>query len=148
MSKVNLNHIWQVLYKRQELLTLREHMGSLPVFRGVRVAIFFLVFCVLFVLVLFLVWPIINVVSFSGFLIAPLVFSNLYYQSIVARKISTKYFCHRYLKKKHCNIDKSPDKDHNRSISKWISFYTKYTEVNQYQRIKDLLVLFSAYWTR
>jgi hypothetical protein len=55
MSKVNLNHIWQVLYKRQELLTLREHMGSLPVFRGVRVAIFFLVFCVLFVLVLFLV---------------------------------------------------------------------------------------------
>ena len=78
----------------------------LPRFFVGSMLLFFLVFCVLFVLVLFLVWPIINVVSFSGILIAPSVFSNLYYQSIVARKISTKYFCCRYLKKKHCNIDR------------------------------------------
>ena len=41
--------IWvtrRVLYKRHELFTLREHMGSSPVFRGVRVVHLFFLCCV------------------------------------------------------------------------------------------------------
>ena len=31
-------YLWQVSYKRQELLTIHQHQGSLPVIGGVRVA--------------------------------------------------------------------------------------------------------------
>ena len=35
----------EVSYKRQELPTLREHLGSLPIFDGVRVAHLFSFLC-------------------------------------------------------------------------------------------------------
>ena len=54
-------------YKRQELLTLRGHLGSLPLFEG-SVLLIFSEFCVvffaLFVIVPCLFYP--NVASFSG----------------------------------------------------------------------------------
>jgi hypothetical protein len=37
---------WLESYKKQELLTLHEHLGSPPVFGGVHVLFIFLVFCV------------------------------------------------------------------------------------------------------
>ena len=55
---------WWVSYKRQELLTLREHLCSPPVFSGVRVAHRFSFLCcvfVLFVFVLCLVYPLLPV---------------------------------------------------------------------------------------
>jgi len=73
--------IWvtrRVLYKRQELLTLREHMGSPPVFRVVRVAH---LFCFLCCVVLFFVFVCLRSVPVSLdclFLIIPSVFSNIY----------------------------------------------------------------------
>jgi len=54
-----------VSYKKQELHTLRDHQASFPVFGGLRVAIYFLIFSVvivvLFVFVLCLVYPILPV---------------------------------------------------------------------------------------
>jgi len=43
--------LWRVLYKRQELLRLREHMGSQPVFGGLRVAHLFQFLCFVICLV-------------------------------------------------------------------------------------------------
>ena len=59
--------LWVTLrfsYKRQELITLRKHMGSSPVFGGVRVA-HLLVFCVVVVVSLCPVYCVPNVASFS-----------------------------------------------------------------------------------
>ena len=57
---------WRVSYKKQELLTLREHLGLPPGFGG-SVLFIFLVFCidvfVLFVSVLCLVCPMLPVSS-------------------------------------------------------------------------------------
>jgi hypothetical protein len=55
---------WRMSYKRQELLTLREHMVSPPVF--IRYAHLFsflcdVVFCVLFVFLLSLMYPMLSV---------------------------------------------------------------------------------------
>ena len=48
---LNIRVAWWVSYKRQKLLTLREHLGSPSVFGGVRVAHLFSFLChVLFVL--------------------------------------------------------------------------------------------------
>ena len=53
--------------KKQELLTLREHMDSLPVFDGIRVAhLFSFLCCVYFFVCLRPVSCVPNVVSFSG----------------------------------------------------------------------------------
>jgi hypothetical protein len=48
---------WQVSYKKQELLTFREHLGSPPIFGVVRVVHLLSCLCwVLFVFILCLVW--------------------------------------------------------------------------------------------
>ena len=68
---------WWASYKRQKLLTLRDHMGSPPVLGGVRVAHLFGFLCwVLF-------WlssscAMLPVCLDCQFLIAPLVFSNVH----------------------------------------------------------------------
>jgi hypothetical protein len=97
--------------RQEELLTFCEHMGSPPVFGSVRVAHFFLAFCVLFFilfdLVLCLVYPMLpvsldypflirysltficlvscvpNVASFSGLPILDSVFSNVYLSCVL-----------------------------------------------------------------
>ena len=62
-------------YKKLELLTLRVHLDSPPIFDGVRVAHLSLVFCVvffvLFVFLLCLVCPMLPVSLDCLFLIAP-----------------------------------------------------------------------------
>jgi hypothetical protein len=73
---------WWVPYKKQELLTLREHLCSLLGFGGVCGAHLFS-FCVmlliLFVFVLFLVCPVLAVSLDCPFLIVSSVFSNVYF---------------------------------------------------------------------
>jgi hypothetical protein len=67
--------------KKQELLTLREHLSSLPVFGGVRVAHLFIFLCcvfVLFVFVLCLVYSMLPLSLDCPLLISPTVFSNVY----------------------------------------------------------------------
>ena len=79
--------IWvtsRVSYKRQELLILREHHSSHPVFDGINVAHLFnflccVLFCVAFVLVLCIVCPMLPVSLDWPFLIALSVFSNVYF---------------------------------------------------------------------
>ena len=66
-----------VSYKKQELLTLHEHLGSPPVFG--RVCVFSVVFVVLLVVVLCIVCPLLSVSLDCPFLIALSVFSNVYY---------------------------------------------------------------------
>ena len=70
----------RVSYKKQELLTLRQHLMLLPVFGGDRVArsFQFSVYCALFAFFLCLVCPMLSVSLDCPFLIAPLVFSNVY----------------------------------------------------------------------
>ena len=63
----------RVSYKKQELITLRGHMGSPPVFGGVRVAHLFLVFC----LVPCVVCPIYNAANVSGLFIVDCPFGFL-----------------------------------------------------------------------
>ena len=70
-------------YKRQELLTLCEHMGSPPVFGGVRVAhLFFSFLCVVFFVLsgiaLCSVYPMLPVSLDCPFFINPSVFCNDY----------------------------------------------------------------------
>ena len=68
-----------VSYKKQELLTFREHQGSPPVFGGIHVAhLFNFLSGVLFVFVLCLVYPMLPVSLDCSFLITPSVFSNVY----------------------------------------------------------------------
>jgi hypothetical protein len=70
-----------VSYKKQELLTLHEHLGPFLVLGGVRVAHLFCVvlwFCVFFVSVLCLC-PVLPVSLNCPFLIALSIFSNFYY---------------------------------------------------------------------
>ena len=69
-----LGYTRHVSYKRQELLTIRKYLGSLPVFGGVRIAQL-ISFCVLFVFVLCLVWLMLPVSLDCPFLIAPAVSS-------------------------------------------------------------------------
>ena len=69
------------IYKTQKLLTLREYLGSPPVFRDVRVA--HLVLCVVFFVPCFSVLPVSSVpnvprVSGLSILDCPSVFSNVY----------------------------------------------------------------------
>ena len=61
----------------EELLTLREHLGSSPVFRGVLVTYFFNFLCCVFVN-LCLVYSMLLVFLDCPFLIAPSVLSNVY----------------------------------------------------------------------
>ena len=70
----------QVSNKNQELFTLRQHLMLLPVFGGDRVArsFQFSVYCALFAFFLCLVCPMLSVSLDCPFLIAPLVFSNVY----------------------------------------------------------------------
>jgi hypothetical protein len=63
--------------KRQELLTLREHMGSAQVLVG-SMLLFILVFCVVFVFVLCLVYSMLPGSLDCLFLISPSVFSKVY----------------------------------------------------------------------
>ena len=49
-------------YKNQDFLTHLEHIGSSPACGGVRIAHFFLVFCVGFILsLLYVLYPIVSV---------------------------------------------------------------------------------------
>jgi hypothetical protein len=89
-------YIWwkkRVSYKKQELLTPCEHMGSHPVFVGVHVAFF--VFCVvLFVLfesVLCLMYLMLPVSLDYPFLIVPSVFSNVYLPSVGMHTIFSEW---------------------------------------------------------
>jgi hypothetical protein len=68
---------WQVSFKIQELLTLREYLGSLPCFGG-PVLLNFLC-CVWFFLVLCLLCLMLPVSLDCSFLIVPSVFSSVYY---------------------------------------------------------------------
>jgi len=64
---------WRVSCKRKELLTLREHLGSPPVFGGVRIAHLICLLCSvasLFVFVMCLVCPMLPVSLVCLFLIA------------------------------------------------------------------------------
>ena len=68
-------------YKKQELLTLREHLCSLLGFGGVCGAhpfSFCVMLLILFVFVLFLVCPVLSVSLDCPFLIVSSVFSNVY----------------------------------------------------------------------
>ena len=110
--------------KKQELLTLHEHLGSPPVFCEVRLAHLFSFLCYVFVclylvscvpniasvsvlslscvlcsqccqclcivFVLLLVFPMLPVSLDCPFLIAPLVFSNIYYSNIGLQLIKAK----------------------------------------------------------
>ena len=84
-----------VSYKRQELLTLREHLGSSPDFSGVRVPHFFFLFfflcCVCLVLFCLSSSCVPNAASFSGLSILDsyVVFSNVYLVKIYP--LSRKY---------------------------------------------------------
>jgi len=51
----------RVSYKRQELLTLREHLGSPPVFGGSRFLVFVVVCVCVICFVLCLVYPMLSV---------------------------------------------------------------------------------------
>ena len=66
---------WQVSYKRQELLTIREHLHSSPVLGG---SVFLTFFCVLFVFVLCVMCKILPIFMDCPYLIASSVFSNVY----------------------------------------------------------------------
>ena len=73
------------VYKKQNLITLLEHLGSPPVFVVGSVLLIFLVFCVvspLFVFLLCLTCPMLPVSLGYPFFIAPSVFSNVYLQWI------------------------------------------------------------------
>jgi hypothetical protein len=62
-----------IKYKRQEMLTLREHLGSFPIFGWLSV------FCVmLFVFVLCFVYPMLLVSLDCPFVMRLSVFSNVY----------------------------------------------------------------------
>jgi hypothetical protein len=65
-----------VSYKRGELITLRKHLGSSRLLVWVRVAHLFSFLCVFFSC---LVCPVLPVSLGCPFLIAPLVFSNVYF---------------------------------------------------------------------
>ena len=65
-------------YKRQELLIIREHMCSPPVFGGVSVAHIFSFMRCVFVFVLYLAYPMWPDSLDCLFLIAPSIFSNVY----------------------------------------------------------------------
>ena len=75
-----------VSYKKQELLTLREHLGSPPVFFvGVHVGyLFSFMCCVLCVFVLFLMCPTLPVSLDCPFLIAPSFYPSGYSKSFVS----------------------------------------------------------------
>ena len=71
-----------MFYKKQELITLREHMGSPQVFGGVRVTHLFrllcvLCFCALFVFVLCLVRAMLPMSLDCPFLVVQSVFFNV-----------------------------------------------------------------------
>ena len=89
--------IWvtrRVSYQKQELLTLRDHLGSPPVFviflfyfllqgpcsSSFKFSVFCCDFFILFVIVMCLVCPILLVSLDCPFLIGPSVFSNVYLQ--------------------------------------------------------------------
>jgi hypothetical protein len=76
----------RVSYKKQELLTLREHLGSPPVFFvGVHVGyLFSFMCCVLCVFVLFLMCPTLPVSLDCPFLIAPSFYPSGYSKSFVS----------------------------------------------------------------
>jgi len=71
-----------VSYNKQKLFTLREHLDSLQVFGWARVAHIFSFLCyaflLLFLFVLYLVYPMLPVSLDCPFLIAPSGFSNVY----------------------------------------------------------------------
>jgi hypothetical protein len=68
-----------MFYNKQELLTLRKHLGSSPILFFLSVLLIFLVFYVLFCLSpLGLVCPMLPVVLDCSSLIAPSVLSNVY----------------------------------------------------------------------
>ena len=72
-----------ISYKKQELLTLRDHLGWSSVTVGVRIAHHFSVLCsVVFVFVLCLVHPMLPVFLDCPFMIAPSVFSNVYFRNL------------------------------------------------------------------
>ena len=75
--KITILVTWRVFYKKQELLTYREHLGSSPVFGGV-VLVFGVVFFVLCIFVLCLVYPMLPSSLDCPFLICHSVFSNVY----------------------------------------------------------------------
>ena len=70
----------RVSYKKQELLTLRQHLMLLPGFWWGPCCSIFLVFCFCALLAFFLclVCPMLSVSLDCPFLIAPLVFSHVY----------------------------------------------------------------------
>jgi hypothetical protein len=84
----------RVSYQKQELLTLRDHLGSPPVFviflfyfllqgpcsSSFKFSVFCCDFFILFVIVMCLVCPILLVSLDCPFLIGPSVFSNVYLQ--------------------------------------------------------------------
>ena len=101
----------RVSYKRQELLTNCEHLSS-PLFLVGFVLLIFLVFCVVFLCFICLrcVSCLPNVASISGlfildcpfvlpasldcsFLIAPSVFSTVYYATCIFLRIPDSYLC-------------------------------------------------------
>jgi ABC-type Fe3+ transport system permease subunit len=81
-------YIWvtrRVSYKKQKVLAIHQHMGSTPVSDGVRVAPFSFLccvaFCVLFIVVMYLVYSMLPVPLDWPFLFAPSGFSNVYVHS-------------------------------------------------------------------
>jgi hypothetical protein len=79
---------WRVHYKRQEVPTLPEHLGSplvFGVFRGAQIFNFLccVVFFAFFVFVLCLVCEMLPVSLACPFLIAPSIFSNIYFSWII-----------------------------------------------------------------
>ena len=78
LDYINMSNTAGVL-KKHELLTLSERMGSPPVFDGVHVAYHLsCLCCVVFVLVMCLVYPMLPVSLNVPFLVPPLIFSNVY----------------------------------------------------------------------
>ena len=71
---------WRVFYQRQEQLTLREYLGSSPVFDRVRGAHLFCFLCCvcLLVFVLYIVWPMLPGSLDCTLFIAPSSVSGLY----------------------------------------------------------------------
>ena len=101
---------WRVSYKKQELLTIRKHLGSSPFFGGCWFLFLFLFFdcgvrlgrllsilcsvvfscLVLFVVVLCFVCPKSPVFLDCPFSIDSSVFSNIYYDIVARHKIFSK----------------------------------------------------------
>jgi hypothetical protein len=89
---VNSLYCFQMSYVEQELLTLSEHLGSLPVHVD-RTLVFCVMFCrSLFVILCFFFWPLFCMSFDLRLLIMPLISSNLF----MYIKLKSLYCMHVY----------------------------------------------------